>query len=281
MTRHLSRRRVLVAGGAALAAEALPGLGRTAAAGTHAAGPSSDLPAAFPQQDPELVRETVGASHGRFDRVRELVEAQPALAKATWDWGFGDWESALGAAAHTGQREIALFLLAHGARLDVFAAAMLGWLPAVRALIEAHPELVRTPGPHSIPLLSHAEAGGEAARGVRDYLESLEVDAGPPDEPLPAGAREALLGVYAAEGRELEVEIGEQRDRLTLGIGPGFPRGLAHRGGLVFQVAGAEAVTVRFEVGEPGGHVRLTLADGPVRLVAARARWRTRRRDSD
>jgi hypothetical protein len=269
MTRHLSRRRVLVAGGAVLAAEALPGLGRTAAADTHAAGPSSDLPAAFPQQDPDLVRETVGASHGRFDRVRELVEAQPALAKATWDWGFGDWESALGAAAHTGQREIALFLLAHGARLDVFAAAMLGWLPAVRALIEAQPELVRTPGPHSIPLLRHAEAGGEPARGVRDYVESLGVDAGPPAEPLPEGALEALTGSYAAGGGGPEFEIGEQRGGLTLQTGPGFPRGLAHRGGLLFQVAGAEAVTVRFE--RDGGGARLTLVDGPLRIVAARS----------
>ena len=271
MAHRLTRRHLLAAGGVALASDALPRLAHAATGSGPPAAGTAGLPPTFPQQDPERVRETVGASHGRFDRVRKLVEVQPALAKATWDWGFGDWESALGAAAHTGQRDIALFLLAHGARLDVFAAAMLGWLPAVRAMIEAQPELARTPGPHSIPLLSHALAGGEAARGVRDYLESLDVDAGPPDEPLPAGAREALLGVYAAEGRELEVEIGERQGGLTLGIGPGFPRGLAHRGELVFQVAGAEAVTVRFEVGESGGHVRLTLADGPVRLVALRA----------
>ncbi|MDX1388593.1 MAG: hypothetical protein R3344_05360, partial [Acidobacteriota bacterium] len=57
----------------------------------------------FPSQDPELVREIVGASHARLDDVTKLVTASPALAKAAWDWGFGDWESALGAASHMGR----------------------------------------------------------------------------------------------------------------------------------------------------------------------------------
>ncbi len=56
------------------------------------------LPASYPTQDPDLVREVVGKAHVNYDRVRELVTPRPALAKATWDWGFGDWESALGAA---------------------------------------------------------------------------------------------------------------------------------------------------------------------------------------
>lgn len=288
-SRALSRRHVLLAGSAALAASAGPGLaaggasaagarsGASSSASEPAAGsemepPRSDLPPSFPHQDPELVRETVGASHGRFERVRELVEARPALAKATWDWGFGDWESALGAASHTGQREIALFLLAQGARPTLFCAAMLGWLPVVRAMIEAQPELARVPGPHSIPLVRHAEVGGESARGVLAYLEGLEVDAGPPAEPLPEGALEALVGTYAAAERGLTVEVGEMRGGLSLGVGPGFPRGLAHRGDLLFQVAGAEAVTVRFEMTDGGGdEVRLILVDGPTRLVAVRS----------
>jgi hypothetical protein len=28
------------------------------------------------------------------------------LARAAWDWGFGDWETALGAASHMGSRPI-------------------------------------------------------------------------------------------------------------------------------------------------------------------------------
>lgn len=60
----------------------------------------------FPQNEPSRVQAVVGASHGNFDRVKELISEQPALAKASWDWGFGDWETALGAASHTGRRQI-------------------------------------------------------------------------------------------------------------------------------------------------------------------------------
>ncbi len=87
--------------------------------------------AEFPSQDPALVRETVAAAHTRIERVRELVEASPALAKAAWDWGFGDWESALGAASHMGRVDIAELLIAHGARPNLFTFAMLGQLDVV------------------------------------------------------------------------------------------------------------------------------------------------------
>ncbi len=56
------------------------------------------LPESFPTQDPEVVRAVVGKAHVDYDGVRQLVAPRPELAKATWDWGFGDWESALGAA---------------------------------------------------------------------------------------------------------------------------------------------------------------------------------------
>jgi hypothetical protein len=93
---------------------------------------------------------------------------------ACWDWGGGDFETALGAAAHTGQREIALFLLSHGARMDLFAAAMLGRLDIVKATLEGVPEARQALGPHGIPLLVHAQVGGPAAAKVLAYLESLE-----------------------------------------------------------------------------------------------------------
>jgi ankyrin repeat protein len=82
----------------------------------------------------------------------------------------GDWESALGAAGHMGRRDIAELLLAHGARLDLFVAAMLGELAIVEAMLSAHPEMRGAAGPHGIPLLRHAEAGGEQAQAVVDFL---------------------------------------------------------------------------------------------------------------
>ena len=63
-------------------------------------------------------------------------------------------------------------LLAHGARLDVFAAAMLGETEVVRSVIAAQPEVVNSLGPHGIPLRAHAQAGGEEARSVLELLDS-------------------------------------------------------------------------------------------------------------
>jgi len=127
-----------------------------------------------PALDATLVQEFVGNAHGNFARVKELLEQEPALINATWDWGGGDFETALGAAAHMGNKQIANYLLEHGARLDIFAAAMLGKLEVVKAALEAYPEMVNTPGPHGIPLITHAEAGGDDAKSVLEYLNSLE-----------------------------------------------------------------------------------------------------------
>ena len=117
-----------------------------------------------------IVNEFVGVSHGNLGRVRELLEAQPSLVNAAWDWGGGDWETGLGAAAHMGNREIAIYLLQHGARMDIFAAAMLGEVEIVRAMLAAYPGMAAAPGPHGIPLIAHAQAGGEAAAGVLELL---------------------------------------------------------------------------------------------------------------
>ena len=123
--------------------------------------------------DGALVEEFVGKAHGDLARVEELFAQEPALVNAAWDWGAGDWETALGAAAHMGRRDIAEFLITNGARLDIFAAAMLGQLDIVRAMILAHPAMAAAPGPHGIPLLRHAAAGGEAASSVFVFLQSL------------------------------------------------------------------------------------------------------------
>jgi hypothetical protein len=107
-----------------------------------------------------LVQAFVGNAHGDLAQVQELLAANPGLLNAAWDWGGGDWETALGAAAHTGQKDIARFLLARGARLDLFAAAMLGMADVIRAALAVDPALAAAPGPHGIPLIAHAKAGG-------------------------------------------------------------------------------------------------------------------------
>jgi hypothetical protein len=121
----------------------------------------------------KLVQEFVGNAHGDLNRVRELLAQESGLINATWDWGGGDFETALGAASHMGRRDIAEFLLEHGARLDIFAAAMLGKLDIVKAALTAYPDAIKSPGPHGIPLVAHAQAGGEEAISVLEYLKSL------------------------------------------------------------------------------------------------------------
>lgn len=129
-----------------------------------------------PQQEPELVQEFVIAGHGNLARVQEMLAMDPQLIHAAWDWGGGDWETALGGAAHVGNREIAEYLLAHGARFDLFAAAMLGQLDLVRSVLEAFPALRAARGAHGISLMAHAQRGGDEAAAVVTYLESLETE---------------------------------------------------------------------------------------------------------
>jgi hypothetical protein len=121
-----------------------------------------------------LVQQFVGNGHGDLSRVKELLAQEPGLINATWDWGGGDFETGLGAASHMGRRDIAEYLLGQGARLDLFAATMLGKLDIVKAALTAFPEAIRTPGPHGIPLIAHAKAGGEEAKEILEFLESLQ-----------------------------------------------------------------------------------------------------------
>lgn len=204
----------------------------------------------WPTQPPELAREMVGVSHGNAARVGELLEAHPTLANAAWDWGFGDWETALGAASHVGHREIAELLLAHGARPTLFSAAMLGQLEVVRAMVAAAPGSQRTRGPHGLTLLHHARAGGERAAEVARYLESLG-DADPRLEtvPLEPADEAAILGSYRfGPGENDRIEIARGKNGLGFQRAGSATRPLYHRGGCAFSPAGAERVRIRFEL---------------------------------
>jgi hypothetical protein len=224
----------------------------------------------FPRQDPQLVQAVVDASHGNLARVRELVEAWPALAKASWDWGFGDWESALGAASHTGRREIAELLMDHGARANVFTFAMLGRLSAVKACIEAQPGIEKVPGPHGITLLQHARGGGDAARSVVTYLEKLgSADVRAMNLPLSDSDKETYLGRYhfgVADRDSFDVSL-HRRGFLAIKRGDEASRRLNRVESHAFAPAGAPEVRIRFDVAD-GRAVSLTVHD-PAPMVRA------------
>jgi hypothetical protein len=143
--------------------------------------PQRDYPApkfqpkfAKPQLSKLLVQDFVIFAHSELDMTKRLLEKEPKLVSAFMDWGAGDWESGLGGAAHMGRRDIAEFLLDHGARIDIFAAAMLGQLETVKQLLTNYPKLIDAKGPHGFSLHFHAKAGGKEAQGVLDYLQSIK-----------------------------------------------------------------------------------------------------------
>jgi hypothetical protein len=122
---------------------------------------------------PAQVQDFVRKAHTDLPATKALLAEQPSLLNATWDWGGGDFEMGIGGAGHMGNREIAEFLISQGGRLDIFVAAMLGKLDIVRALVTAWPNLLQSKGPHGIPLMRHASAGGDRAKEVVEYLQSM------------------------------------------------------------------------------------------------------------
>ncbi|MBC7828971.1 MAG: ankyrin repeat domain-containing protein [Chitinophagaceae bacterium] len=123
--------------------------------------------------DKELVKEFVLKSHSDLNRVKELFWQQPGLLNCSWDLGGGDFEAGLEAAGHVGNKEIAQFLLDNGARMNIFCAAMLGKIEIVKSILTAFPNLKTSKGPHGLQLLHHAKKGGDGAKEVLQYLESI------------------------------------------------------------------------------------------------------------
>ena len=132
-----------------------------------------DFPEHHPPFDRARVKRFVIAAHVNLAAVKAMLTEEPKLINGTIDWGNGDFETALGGASHMGRRDVAEFLLEHNARLDIFAATMLGRLDIVKAAVAAFPNIVHVPGPHGIPLVMHAEKGGPAAKDVLEFLRPL------------------------------------------------------------------------------------------------------------
>lgn len=122
----------------------------------------------------QLLQDFVILAHSEFDQVKKLLEREPALINGAIDWGAGDFETALGGASHMGRHDIVEYLLEKGARIDIFCAAMLGQIDAVRSFITLQPALIDAKGPHGFSLHFHAQVGGDRSAAVLDYLQSIK-----------------------------------------------------------------------------------------------------------
>lgn len=129
----------------------------------------------IPFTDPlpaEKVKEFVIAGHGNFEKVKTMLSEMPNLLYATWDWGNGDFETALEGAGHVGNKEIANYLISLGARTNLFVLTMLGKTAVVKSYLEIFPQYLSARGPHGLTLLHHAQKGGEDAKELAEYLQA-------------------------------------------------------------------------------------------------------------
>ena len=180
MNTSVSRKKFLLGSGVA-ALGTLLGRGAFAQPGVSSPAPTTspdpknvpDFPEHDPQIDRARVKRFVIAGHFNLEAVKEMFGADPTLINGAIDWGNGDFETALGGASHMGRRDIAEFLLEHNARMDIFAATMLGKLDIVKAAVAAFPNIIHVPGPHKIPLITHAQKGGPGAVAVLEFLRPL------------------------------------------------------------------------------------------------------------
>ncbi len=123
--------------------------------------------------DSKIVNEFIKVAHSDFNKVKELLEEYPLLLNASWDWGGGDFETAIGAAGHMGLKEMAKYLLEKGARTDIFVLTMLGKTEIVKAMLKEYPSLLNSLGPHGFTLLHHAQKGKKESEELYNHFLSL------------------------------------------------------------------------------------------------------------
>ena len=131
-------------------------------------------PAKPPKADPlpaEKVKEFVIVGHSDLGKVKTLLLEFPTLLYATWDWGGGDFETALEGAGHVGTKDVANFLIGQGSRTNLFVLTMLGKTQIVKACLETYPEYLNARGPHGFTFLHHAQKGGDDAKELLDYFQ--------------------------------------------------------------------------------------------------------------
>lgn len=126
------------------------------------------------QLNRQMLQDFVIFAHSDSDMTKKLLDREPGLLNGAVDWGNGDFETALGGASHMGRRDIVTLLLERGARIDLFCAAMLGQLDVIKSFLTLQPTLIDAKGPHGFSLHFHAQVGGDAAKEVLDYLQSIK-----------------------------------------------------------------------------------------------------------
>lgn len=249
---------------------------------TDLKGNSMDLPEHYPAYSSDLIERIVTVAHFDLTQLKELIDPHPHLVKSAWDWGFGDWETPLGAACHMGRRDIAEFLFSKGASPSLFSWVLFGDLAMVQQMVEHQPGIERVTGPHSISLLAHARMGGKQSEVVLEYLHTLNADSVRPIA-LTDEERTSICGTYRfGDGPSQVVEVTDDMraylnspmytyaPQLNWGRRNTLARPLFHLGSKVFYPAGAPSIEIRF-AGHADAEVMTVHDGGTVVLSASRA----------
>ena len=130
----------------------------------------------------EQIRNFILPAHGNLEVVKQMLAEEPRLLNQKYE-EFD--ETALEAASHVGNRPIAEFLLAQGAPMNIYTAAMFGNTEQVARFLDEAPELINGNGVHGISLLFHTALSGNV-----DLAEMLVArgNTQSPDQPLLAAA---------------------------------------------------------------------------------------------
>jgi|GEM_PF-661939 hypothetical protein len=243
---------------------------------------SAEIPKHFPNIAPEVISEVVGSSHFDLDKVKSLVDKRPELSRSVWEWRFGDFESAIGAASHVGRRDIAQYLLGKGARPTLFTFAMLGHYQVIKSAVEATPGIQEVAGPHGISLLDHAYAGESMKDSMTAaeieqleltiaYLKNLGNAGGPTYIEVSPEEQQQYLGNYLYGERENEGFTISVNMRKLLSLGPigGFGGGLYKIGDNQFTYNGTPSVTISFDIQE-NTVKSLTLTEPDITITASK-----------
>src|SRR5215469_6458963 len=244
-------------------------------------GNSMDLPEQYPAYSAEVIKTIVTVAHFDLNKLKDLIDPHPHLVKSAWDWGFGDWETPLGAACHMGRRDIAEYLLSKGATPSLFSWVLFGDLHMVQKIVEQQPGIQRMAGPHSISLLAHARMGGKQSEAILEYLHSLNDADGARPIALTDEETQSICGTYrfGAGPSQVVKVIDDVRayqnspmytypPQLNWTRQGTMGRPLFHVGNKAFYPAGAPSVEIRFEP-HTGAEI-MTVRDGRSVLTASR-----------
>lgn len=122
----------------------------------------------------ELIDEFIIAAHYDPARVEQLLAQYPELLYASASWE----ETAIQAAAQTGQRAIIEHLLSLGAPLDICTASVMGMSKEVNEMLTADPSQAHATGAHGIPVLYFAAVGGHVDIADMLLARGSEINAG-------------------------------------------------------------------------------------------------------